>query len=110
MLVIKLVARRASSCHCECRSMMSPMGPVLLRGRLVASWSYGGNHCCMGLVPAVSAAVIAGLLSASCLLHSLVHCTESEAPRAPGAVVRPCAFSLSIQPTTISLSLCQSAR
>jgi hypothetical protein len=43
---------------------------------LVASWSSGGNHCCMGLVPAASAAVIASLLSASCLLHSLVHCTE----------------------------------
>ncbi len=33
MLVVKLVARRALSCHCECRSMMSPMGPVLLRRR-----------------------------------------------------------------------------
>jgi hypothetical protein len=85
-------------------------------GTRAAAWAAGcfvvsgENHCCTGLVPAVSAAVMAGLLSASCLLHSLVHCTESEAPRAPGAVVRPCAFSLSIQPTTISPSLCQSAR
>ncbi len=99
MLVRKLLVRRASSCHCECRSMMSPMGPVMLRGRLVAS---GGNHCCTGLVPACSAAVIAGLLSASCRLHSLLHCTYRAAPKAPGAVSRPCAFSLSIQPMTMS--------
>ncbi len=71
MLVRKLLVRRASSCYCECRSMMSPMGPVLLRGRLVASGSSGGNHCCTGLVPACSAAVIAGLLSASCLFALL---------------------------------------
>ncbi len=41
MLVRKLLERRASSCHCECRSMMSPMGPEALRGRLAASWSSG---------------------------------------------------------------------
>ncbi len=56
------------------------------------------------------AALIAGRLSASCRLHSLPHCTDSEAPKAPGAVSRPCAFNLSIQPTTRSPSLCQSAR
>ncbi len=46
MLIMKLLVRRASSCHCECRSIMWPMGPVvLLRGRLVVSLSSGGNHC-----------------------------------------------------------------
>jgi hypothetical protein len=110
MLVTKLNARRDSSCHWECRSMMRPMGPVLLRGRLAASLCSGGNHCCTGLVPADSAAVIAGLLRAFCLSHSFAHCTDSDDPMNPGAVARPCGFSWLIHPTTMSLSLCQSAR
>ncbi len=110
MLVMRLLARSTSSCHCELRYMMRPMGPILLRGRLVVEVLSGGNHCCTGLVPAVSAAVTAGLLSACCRLHSAIQCTDRKATKAPGAVARPCALSCSIQPMTISPSLCQSGK
>jgi hypothetical protein len=42
---------------------MRPIGPILLRGRLAVEVLSGGNHCCAGLVPSVSAAVTAGLLA-----------------------------------------------
>ncbi len=48
MLVTKLNARRASLCHWECRSMMRPMEPVLLRGRLAASLCSGGTIAVRG--------------------------------------------------------------
>jgi hypothetical protein len=59
-LVRGLLALSTSSCHCEWRSMIRPIGPILLRGRLAVAVLSGGNHCCTGLVPAVSAAATAG--------------------------------------------------
>jgi hypothetical protein len=76
MLVMRLLARSTSSCHCEWRSMMRPMGPILLRGRLAVEMLSGGNHCCTALVPAVSAAVAAGLSSACCRLDSANQCVH----------------------------------
>jgi hypothetical protein len=49
---------------------MRPIGPILLRGRLAVEVLSGGNHCCTELVPAVSAAVMAGLLRACWRLDS----------------------------------------
>ncbi len=72
MLVMRLLARGTPLCHCEWRSMMRPIGPILLRGRLAVEVLSGGNHCCTGLVPAVSAAVMAGLLSACLRFHSAI--------------------------------------
>ncbi len=59
MLVRRLLALITSSCHCEWRSMIRPIGPILLRGRLAVVVLSGGNHCCTGFVPATSAAATA---------------------------------------------------
>jgi hypothetical protein len=45
MLVRMLLARSTSSCHCEWRSMIRLIGPILLRGRLAVAVLSGGNHC-----------------------------------------------------------------
>ncbi len=59
-LVRRLLALSTSSCHCEWRSMIRPIGLILLRGRLAVAVLSGGSHyCCTGLVPAVSAAATA---------------------------------------------------
>ncbi len=59
-LVRRLLALSTLSCYCEWRSMMRPIGLILLRGQLAVAVLSGGNHCCTGLVPAVSAAAMAG--------------------------------------------------
>jgi hypothetical protein len=60
MLIRRLLALSTLSCHCEWRSMMRPIGPILLREWLAVAVLSGGYHCCTGLVPAVSAAATAG--------------------------------------------------
>jgi hypothetical protein len=41
-LVRRLLALSTSSCHCEWRSMIRPIGPILLRGRLAVAVLSGG--------------------------------------------------------------------
>ncbi len=56
------IALSTSSYHAEFMSVTNPMGPILLRGRLVPEEVSGGNHCWVAVVEAVSTTTTAGWL------------------------------------------------